>query len=605
MVRSYLIAVFVAALLLGGCNYIFQYDDAPAGDDQGVRRDGARPSDGPRRADRGTTKKDHGFAPDRTRPKADRGVKADRGKVADQALPPRDRGQPDSRPPDQRPTPDQRRIPDQFVQMDSRKWNCTSSAECKDPYTCTQNTCNGGKCEFPLKSGTCLIGGVCYNNGSKNPQNPCQQCTPSKATTQWSNTPYGTPCPDSDLCTSNEKCAGGTCTKVYKACNDNLSCTDDVCDTTSGQCTYPVKANTCLDNGTCYNQGDSTTDCRVCQASKQMVKSYPCVTTLAGSGSPGFSDGPAASAQFNKPAGLMTSSGKIYLADANNNRLRLIQNNVVSTYAGTGIANSADDTLTTSSFSAPYDVDFHGTRQIGMVAESGGNRLRLLSGNRVLTLSVVGYNLAQPRGVAVDDVSTGTKRVGYVSAYGSHRIYEVGCTGRGGSLTLSCAIAQVVGSGTPGHLDGALGTAQFWGPRGMDVNSQGALFIADQLNHRIRRFRGASVNTVAGNGTPSSTTSRCQSGSALQVTFNNPTDVEVDPSGTIYIADSGAQCVRKIRNGQVSTVAGTGARGYRDGYGAAAKFTDPTGLALDSSGKVLYVTDFGGHRVRQIQLVAP
>jgi len=137
--------------------------------------------------------------------------------------------------------------------------------------------------------------------------------------------------------------------------------------------------------------------------------------------------------------------------------------------------------------------------------------------------------------------------------------------------------------------------AQFNFPQGVVSVSAGNLYIADTFNQRIRKVsRDGWTTTVAGSGTAG-----FQDGAGAQAQFNNPQRVAVDSSGNVYVADFTNHRIRKISQGVVSTLAGSGVPGYADGTGTQAQFTSPSGLDLDSSGNV-YVADFGNYRIRKI-----
>lgn len=87
--------------------------------------------------------------------------------------------------------------------------------------------------------------------------------------------------------------------------------------------------------------------------------------------------------------------------------------------------------------------------------------------------------------------------------------------------------------------------------------------------------------------------------------FREPRGIAVDLNGTAYVADTEARVIRKISQGTISLLAGTGAKGFAGDGGAAtlARFNNPTGLALDIARNALYVADTGNHRIRKIDLI--
>src|SRR5207237_8731301 len=113
-------------------------------------------------------------------------------------------------------------------------------------------------------------------------------------------------------------------------------------------------------------------------------------------------------------------------------------------------------------------------------------------------------------------------------------------------------------------------SADLSGPNGLFVDRFGNIFIADSYNQRIRKVDAATGNiqTVAGNGTFGFSG---DGGPATNATFFHPSDVSVDSSGNIFIADSGNQRIRKVvaATGNIQTVAGNGTFGFSGDGGAA------------------------------------
>ncbi len=155
-------------------------------------------------------------------------------------------------------------------------------------------------------------------------------------------------------------------------------------------------------------------------------------------------------------------------------------------------------------------------------------------------------------------------------------------------------VATLAGDGLAGFDDGPAAWARFDTPFGIAAMAGGIVLVADQKNHRIRAIQGGVVKTFAGKGTAA-----WVDGPLEEACFNNPTGVAVDGSGKVYVADQGNHRVRVIDGGVVSTFAGSTNPGMIDGQVSIALFNQPTGVAV-AGGKV-YVADQGNHRIRAVQ----
>jgi hypothetical protein len=272
------------------------------------------------------------------------------------------------------------------------------------------------------------------------------------------------------------------------------------------------------------------------------------ITTVAGNGTGGYSgdNGLATAAKLNYPYGVaVDSAGTLYIADRGNDRVRKVRDGVITTVAGTGTPGySGDNGLATAA------------------------------------------KLNEPWGVVVD--STGTL---YIADTNNHRVRKVTGNGR---------ITTVAGTGTGGYGgdNGPATDAQLNQPYGVGVDSTGTLYIADRGNHRVRKVTGTVITTVAGTGTPGYSGDH---GPATDAHLNSPFGVGVDSTGTLYIADTGNDRVRKVVDGVITTVAGNGTGGYNGDNRPAtdAHLNSPRGVGVDSAG-TLYITDTHNHRVRKV-----
>jgi prepilin-type N-terminal cleavage/methylation domain-containing protein len=172
----------------------------------------------------------------------------------------------------------------------------------------------------------------------------------------------------------------------------------------------------------------------------------------------------------------------------------------------------------------------------------------------------------------------------YVADLLNHRIRKI---------TPDGMVTTVAGAGE-GMVDGAASVARFSQPRGITLGSDGILYIADGNNHRIRKITSdGTVSTLAGSsyGTADGIGSNAQ--------FNTPAAIAFT-DGKLYVADSQNNRIRMITlSGTVTTLTGANS-GYVDGTKLNAQFSNPTALTASSSAE-LYVVDTGNNRIRIIK----
>jgi streptogramin lyase len=326
------------------------------------------------------------------------------------------------------------------------------------------------------------------------------------------------------------------------------------------------------------------------------------VYTLAGDTVGGLVDGVGSAARFLGVVGIaLDSSGDLFVAEAGNRVIRKVtQTGVVTTFAGNPILSdfaASDGPLHQAEFAVPRALCFDGAGNI-FVTDDGTQQIRIISGGFVETyagpsgdirdLNILGGFADGPAGFAKFAGPEGVA----ADAAGNVYVADFG-NKRIRKISTSGQVSTLAGK-TAGFVDGPDTAARFGGPAGMAIDKGGNLYVADQFANAIRKVTpNGVVTTVAGNGQLG-----LVNGVGGAARFNNPTCVAVDNEGNLYVGDHGNFCVRKISpNGTVSTFAGNGTEGNADGLAANAQFFSILGITVDASG-VVYVCD--GSRIRVI-----
>ena len=157
-------------------------------------------------------------------------------------------------------------------------------------------------------------------------------------------------------------------------------------------------------------------------------------------------------------------------------------------------------------------------------------------------------------------------------------------------------VSALAGDGHVGWRDGVAAQARFADPYGLALDPHGTLYVSDGGdNDRIRVLRpDGTLATLAGGA------EGFQDGQGSGARFNTPSGLALDATGNLYVADTGNHAIRKVSpDGVVTTLAGTGAPGFRDGPGKQAQFDGPMGVAIDAAGRVI-VADAYNDRIRAI-----
>lgn len=319
--------------------------------------------------------------------------------------------------------------------------------------------------------------------------------------------------------------------------------------------------------------------------------------TVAGGATAGFADGTGTAALFGNPSGITKdASGNLYIADRNNNRIRKITpDGVVTTFAGSGSGGAiVNGTGTAAGFYTPYGItsDAAGNLYVG---EYSNQAVRKISPAAVVT-TLAG------NGIAGNQNGTGTaatfnQPVGlavdasgnvFIADYINHLIRKI---------TPAGVVTTFAGSGIAALTDGTGTAAAFNGPIALAFDAGGNLIVADYLNHAVRKITPAgAVTTIAGNGTAGYADA---TGAAAR--FNRPAGLAVDASNNIFICDAQNNRIRKITSaGVVTTLAGSGNAAFADGTGTAAEFNYPIGLCADFTNSTLYIADIFNNRIRKL-----
>jgi sugar lactone lactonase YvrE len=322
------------------------------------------------------------------------------------------------------------------------------------------------------------------------------------------------------------------------------------------------------------------------------------VTTIAGSnGISGSADGTASAARFNGPLGMaVDSAANVYLADYYNGTIREITpGGTVTTLAGSASAGSGDGANATARFNFPSSVALDSSSNL-YVADSANSTIRKITPNgQVTTFAGSPGVFGSLDNSGTNAVLNGPRSVAIDSANNVYVADALNHTIR--KITPLGAVSTFAGSaGNPGTVDGQGTNAQFGGPQGIAVDSSNNVYVADTLNHTIRVITPAgSVSTLA--GLAGSFGSADGTNSAAR--FNSPQGVAVDASGNVYVADFLNHEIREITPaGSVSTLAGlAGVWGSADGTNNTARFFEPQNVAVDANGYV-YVSDSGNQTVR-------
>lgn len=345
------------------------------------------------------------------------------------------------------------------------------------------------------------------------------------------------------------------------------------------------------------------------------------VNTVAGTGTPSFSGdgGLATGAGLSLPTYIsLDGNGNLYIADSANARIRRVEagTGMISTFAGGGTGSPVAP-ATSIQLSGPCGVRstssgallFSDTCITATSGTVGGGGTITASTSRILRVdagiasAIAGLGSSVSSGEFVTSpAAIAVDAAGNIFFTDSYRNRILRIAAADGSLSLFAGgnvVPEFFGDGFPAEV------ASLSAPTCLTFDPSGNLYVCDSGNHRIRRIDAVTriVSTIAGNGVPGFAGN---GGPAAAASFNFPMDVAFDTAGHMYVADTQNYQIRRIEAGTgiVSTVAG-GSDNSAEGVPLLQAFINrPTGLAISPAGK-LYFSERGGHRVRAFNIAAP
>ena len=353
-------------------------------------------------------------------------------------------------------------------------------------------------------------------------------------------------------------------------------------------------------------------------AIREIVIATGQVTTLAGSGTAGFNNATSTSASFNLPRGITTDGTNLYVADTSNNAIRkiVIATGIVTTLAGTGTSGFTDGTGTSASFNSPNGIATDGTNLY--VTDTGNNAIRkiVIATGIVTTLAGTGTSgftngggtaasFNSPNGIATDGTNL------YVADTGNNAIRKI--------VIATEIVTTLAGGGTgsagtpstvsPGTTITMAANSSVLVPAGTTISSpNGNTVTVNGTSNTVYTQAGAIVSvpssaTGAANNlvTTGQPTAGFINGTGTSASFNSPSGITTDGTN-LYVADTRNSAIREIviATEIVTTLVGSGTAGFTNGTGSSATFDAPVGIV--TVGTNLYVTDTGNNAIRAIQL---
>ncbi len=336
------------------------------------------------------------------------------------------------------------------------------------------------------------------------------------------------------------------------------------------------------------------------------------IYTVAGTGtaSYGGDGGPATAAMLNEPGGILADSGKIFFIDDNNMRLREIKpNDTIVNYAGCGTGGYSGNMTPSFGSSIRYPnqlvLDSNGNLYFADQINNAVREIKkygaTLQNDTIITIAGNGT-----KGYSGDNNPATAAMLNAPSSVAADRFGNIYIADVGNNVVRKVhndTITTYAGTGVAGYSgDNGLATAaQLHGPYAVAVDLAGNVYVADNINYRIRKINKltGNITTVAGNGTQGY---NGDNKPATAAELSSPVGLSVDAGGNLYISDKYNDIISKVNGtGTITTIAGNGYIGFTndDSVATKAELDNPGEIAVDKSGNV-FVADMDNNVIREI-----
>ncbi len=320
--------------------------------------------------------------------------------------------------------------------------------------------------------------------------------------------------------------------------------------------------------------------------------------------------GPATRAKISNPFDVaLDADGNLYFSESGNHCVRKVdaKAGTISTVAGTGTKGYSGDggPANRAMLNDPYGVELDRAGNLYIVDRLNFCIRRVNKEGKIETIAGTGKSgfsgdggpgkeaqLKEPNGLCLDG-----KGKLFIADVADHRVRVLDLASDKMATLCGTGKGAQVGDGGPFKDAGLLG------PRAVAIGPDGNLYVCERNGNAIRKidFQSGKIERVAGTGKKGYTG---DGGPALEATFNGPKEIDIDRQGNIFIVDTENQAIRKIdaKTGKITTVAGSGKQGNTgdDGPATNATLGRPHGVVVGPDGAV-YIGDTLSHKIRVVK----